>query len=190
MSIRAFRVGWVMPLLGVMGTAMLGACGQPKPAQDPSFAGDDTGADPAQPASSAAPPASGPSLYVRLGKRDALAGVVEELMGDVLADNRIAKLFDKTRKDKNRAHQLSVRLTAELCVVASGGDECAYDGKSMKDAHAGMNINGAQWDAFVEDLSIALKTRGIDDAASKELIDKLTQQTRGDIVAPATPKAK
>jgi hemoglobin len=171
--------GWTLPM-GMVGAvvSVCLACGRPKPAEEPTTPEGDPSAVPAPPAS-----AAGPSLYERLGKKEALAGVVEELMGDVLADNRIAKLFDKSRKDKTRAQQLSARLTAELCVVAGGGDDCAYDGKSMKDAHAGMNIGGAQWDAFIEDLSIALKTRGIDDGAAKDLVDKLTQQTRGDIVS-------
>jgi len=164
------------------------ACAARKPATEPATSDGDASADDAAPAASAASPPTAPSLYERLGKKDALAGVVEELMGNVLADNRIARLFDKTRKDKTRTKQLSARMVAELCVVAGGGDDCGYDGKTMKDAHAGMNITGAQWDAFIEDLSIALKTRGVDDAAAKELVDKLTQQTKGDIVTPGKNK--
>ena len=108
-------------------------------------------------------------------------------MGDVLADNRIAALFDKARKEESKGRPLSARLVAQLCVVA-GGDDCGYGGKSMTDAQSGMKITSAQWDAFVEDLGIALKTRSIDDATARELIDKLTQQTRADLVTkPGRP---
>jgi hemoglobin len=172
---------------GLMVAVVVFACGAKKPAEEPSTPDSDASAEPA-PTESAAPPPAAPSLYERLGKKDALAGLVDELLGNVLADNRIAKLFDKARKDKKRGKQLSARLVAELCVVAGGGDDCAYDGKPMKDAHAGMNITGAQWDAFIEDLSIALKTRGVDDAAAKDLVDALTQQTKGDVVAPGKTK--
>jgi hemoglobin len=167
--------------------ALACACGAKKPAEDPSASDSDASAE-APPEAPPPPPLAQPSLYERIGKKDMLAGVVEELLGNVLADNRIGKLFDKARKDKARTKQLSARLVAELCVVADGGDECAYDGKPMKEAHAKMNITGAQWDAFIEDLSIALKTRGVDDAAAKELIDKLTDKTKGDIVTPGKGK--
>jgi hemoglobin len=155
------------------------ACGPKKPPVDP---------EPSEPEDAAAPPAPtppaapAPSLYERLGKHDALDGVVDELLGNVLADRRISKLFDKARKDKDRAKALRTHLIAELCVVAGGGEECAYDGKAMKEAHQGMKIGEAQWDAFIEDLTIALKTRAVDDALAKELVDQLTQQTKADIV--------
>jgi len=181
MRLHAPRAGWIVAL-----ALLVAACGARKPAEEPSTSDSDASAEAAP--ESAPPSPAAPSLYERIGKKDMLAGVVEELLGNVLADNRIAKLFDKTRKDKNRTKQLSARLVAELCVVSDGGDECAYDGKPMKDAHAKMNITGAQWDAFIEDLSIALKTRGVDDGAAKELIDRLTDKTKGDIVAPGKAK--
>jgi hemoglobin len=183
MSFRGHRAAWIAAALSVVG--VVGACAAPKPAEEPSAPESDASAEPAP---TPPPPPPTPSLYERLGKKDALAGVVEELMGNVLADKRIAKLFDKARKDKSRTKQLSARLVAELCVVAGGGGDCGYDGKSMKDAHAGMNITGAQWDAFIEDMSIALKTRGVDDAAAKELLDKLAQQTKDDIVSSGKSK--
>jgi hemoglobin len=153
------------------------ACSPAKPPVDPEPSEAETTPPPPPP-----PPPPAPSLYERLGKREALDAIVDELLGNVLADNRINKLFDKAKKDKDRAQQLRTRLVAELCVVAGGGDECAYDGKSMKDAHKGMNIGAAQWDAFVEDLTIALKTRNVDDGVAKELLDKLEQKTKADIV--------
>lgn len=163
----------------------LAACTPAKPAVDPQPPAAEAEAPTPSPPPPPAPPAS---LYERLGKGDALGAVVDELMGDVLADKRINKLFDKARKDKERARQLRARLVAELCVVCGGGDDCAYDGKSMKDAHKGMNIHEAQWDAFMEDLAIALKTRNVDDGLAKELVDKLEQQTKADIVTPGKDK--
>jgi hemoglobin len=157
--------------------ASLGACAPAKPPVDP----EPSEAETTPPPPPLPPPT--PSLYERLGKREALEGVVDELFGNVLADNRISKLFDKTKKDKDRANQLRTRMVAELCVVAGGGDECAYDGKSMKEAHRGMNIGAGQWDAFIEDLTIALKTRSVDDAMAKELLDKLDQKTKADVVS-------
>jgi hemoglobin len=172
--LAAVAVAWAI--------AGLCACAPAKPPVDPEPSEAETTPPPP------APPPPAPSLYERLGKREALEGIVDELLGNVLADNRISKLFDKTKKDKDRAKQLRTRLVAELCVVAGGGDECAYDGKSMKEAHKGMNIATAQWDAFVEDLTIALKTRNIDDGVAAELLHKLEQKTKADVMGSGKGK--
>jgi hemoglobin len=165
-------------LLTALVLAGASACGPGKPPVDPEPSeAETTPPDPPPP-----PPAPTPSLYERLGKREALDPVVDDLLGNVVADNRISKLFEKDKKDKERAKQLHARLVAELCIVAGGGDACGYDGKSMKDAHKGMKISQAQWDAFVEDLTSALKMHNMDDALVKELLDRLTEQTHGDIV--------
>jgi hemoglobin len=163
-------------LLAAVAVAGACACGPAKPPVDPEPSEAETTPPPPP------PPPPAPSLYDRLGQREALDAIVDELLGNVLADNRISKLFDKAKKDKDRAKQLHTRLVAELCVVTGGGDGCAYDGKSMKEAHKGMNISAAQWDAFVEDLTIALKTRNVDDGVAKELLDKLEQKTKADVV--------
>jgi hemoglobin len=170
----------VLVALALLPLGLVAACGSPKPPEEPPAVASQAPEPPPAP-----PPAPQPSLYERLGKRDSLQGIVDELMGNVLADNRISKLFDRDKKDKDRGKQLQTRLVAELCVVAGGGDDCGYDGKSMKDAHKGMNITQAQWDAFMEDLAIAMKTRGVDDALSKELASKLEDQTKADIVTAA-----
>jgi hemoglobin len=168
---------WSRLLLAAVAVAGACACSPAKPPVDPEPSEAETTPPPPPP-----PPPATPSLYERLGKREALDGIVEELLGNVLADNRISKLFDKAKKDKDRAKQLHTRLVAELCVVAGGGDECAYDGKSMKEAHKGMNIGAAQWDAFVEDLTIALKTRNVGDALAAELLHSLELKTKADVV--------
>lgn len=174
------------PLVALLfALGLVGACGgAPKPPEEPEAPAPTASEAPPEPP---APPPP-PSLYERLGKKDALAGVVEELMGNVLADRRISRGFEKARRDKAHATQLAARMVAELCVVAGGGDDCGYDGKAMKDAHAGMKITQAQWDAFAEDLAISLKTRGVDDAVAKELLDRLAAQTHDDIVT--VPKGK
>jgi len=167
---------------GLLVAALALGCGHAKPPVEPEEPATVDATPPRPP-----PPPAPPSLYERLGKRDALDGIVEELLGNVLADKRISKMFDKVRKDKDRAKQLRARLVGELCAVAGGGaDDCAYDGQPMKDAHKGLGIGAGQWDAFIEDLGIALKTRNVDDALAKELIGKLEEQTKADIVTTPT----
>jgi hypothetical protein len=125
-------------LLALVGLPLgvVAACGSPKPAAGPPAVASQAPEPP--------PPPPQPSLYERLGKHDALQGIVEELMGNVPADNRISGLFDRDKKDKDRGKQLQARMVGELCVVARERDECGYDGQSIKDAHKGMNITQAQ----------------------------------------------
>lgn len=173
--------GWVLAG-SIAGSIAVSACAASKPAQEPAPQSD-AAAEPPPPPPPPPPPAPpAPSLYERLGKKDAIAGIVDELVSDLLADNRIAKAFDKERRDRGRRKAYAEHATAELCFVAGGGDDCAYDGKTVP-ARLGMNVTPAQWDAFVEDLSIAMKTRGVDDATTKELIDQLNQ------LPPPTPSA-
>jgi hemoglobin len=138
-------------------------------------------ADAAAASSSAAAPPPPPSLYERLGKRDAIAGVVAELIGSLAADKRVNRAFSKVAKDKDRSARLQASLVEELCVV-TGGDDCNYQGKPMKDAHQGMNVTEAQWAAFMGDLNDVLKLHDVDPALVKELDDKLEAATKADIV--------
>jgi hemoglobin len=75
-------------------------------------------------------------------------------------------------------------LADQLCELSGGG--CHYAGKSMQDAHAGMMINDVQFDAIIQDLSLALEERQVSKDNEKELLDKLAT-LRDDIVfAPAS----
>ena len=94
------------------------------------------------------------SLYDRLGKKKAIAAVVDEFVARAAADNRINKFFAATAADPARLKKFKGNLVDQIC-EASGGP-CKYKGKDMKAAHMGMGISGADFTALVEDLSGAL----------------------------------
>ncbi|MBV9890551.1 MAG: group 1 truncated hemoglobin [Rhizobacter sp.] len=85
------------------------------------------------------------SLYQRLGGKEAITAVVDDFVGNVAADARINKRF----ANANIA-RLKMLLVEQIC-AASGGP-CTYSGRDMTTAHAGMNIQSAEFDALVEDL--------------------------------------
>src|SRR5208283_5659698 len=91
------------------------------------------------------------SLYERLGGKKAITAVVAEFVGNVGADTRINGRFAHT----DLTH-LKKMLVAQIC--AGSGGPCKYTGKSMKEAHAGMNIQDVEFSALVEDLVKALDT--------------------------------
>jgi hemoglobin len=85
------------------------------------------------------------SLYDRLGGKPAITAVVDDFIGNVAGDTRINKRFANT--DIPRLKRM---LVDQIC-QASGGP-CTYTGASMKDAHKGMKITDAEFNALVEDL--------------------------------------
>lgn len=94
------------------------------------------------------------TLYDRLGGVNAISAVVDQFLGNVVADNRINGRFAATVADPFRTQLLRNNLIDQIC-SATGGP-CAYKGKDMKTAHAGMNITDDEFNALVEDLVAAL----------------------------------
>jgi hemoglobin len=94
------------------------------------------------------------SLYESLGGKKAIVAVVDEFVARVAADTRINGFFAATAADPKRLASFKGKLVDQIC-EASGGP-CKYTGKSMKEAHRGMGVSGADFNALVEDLVGAL----------------------------------
>ena len=106
------------------------------------------------------------SLYERLGGKDAITAVVEDFVANVAADKRINARFAKT----NIPH-LKQMLIDQVC-QATGGP-CTYAGKSMPDAHKGMHITEADFNALVEDLTRSLDKFKVGEREKTELLTAL-----------------
>jgi hemoglobin len=111
------------------------------------------------------------SLYDRLGKKKAITAVVDEFVSRVAADARINGFFKATASDPARLKKFKGNLVDQIC-EASGGP-CKYKGKSMKAAHAGMGISGADFGALVEDLVGALDKFNVKPADKNTLLGVL-----------------
>jgi hemoglobin len=85
------------------------------------------------------------SLYDRLGGKPAITAVVDDFIGNVAADTRINKRFANANIPR-----LKRMLVDQICEAAGG--PCKYTGASMLDAHRGMKITDAEFNALVEDL--------------------------------------
>ena len=103
------------------------------------------------------------SLYQRLGGRPAIAAVVNDFVGNVARDKRINKFFANT--DITRLKRL---LVQQIC--AGTGGPCKYEGRSMREAHRGLNIRKQDFDALVEDLVISLNKFGVRPREQRELL--------------------
>ena len=119
------------------------------------------------------------SLYDNLGGEKAITAVVDEFVGRVAADNRINAFFKQTAADPKRLASFKAKLVDQIC-EATGGP-CKYKGKSMKAAHMGMGVSGADFNALVENLAGALDKLNVKEADKNALLGALAPM-KSDIV--------
>lgn len=115
------------------------------------------------------------SLYERLGGKPAITAVVDDFIGNVAADARINGRFAGTNIPR-----LKQLLVEQIC--AGTGGPCRYSGRSMKQAHAGMNVTDAEFAALVEDLVKSLDKFKVPAKEKNELLSILGSM-KPDIVA-------
>ena len=101
-------------------------------------------------ACASAPPE--PTLYQRLGGREAIKGVVDDFVSTMAADPRVNSRFKALQPAA--IFKLQTNIADQIC-DATGGP-CAYLGRDMKVTHTGMGITEAEWSATVEDLGKSL----------------------------------
>ncbi|MHB8448263.1 MAG: group I truncated hemoglobin [Rudaea sp.] len=117
----------------------------------------------AEPAPRPAAPPARDALYRELGETPGITRVVDRFFLRINADARINTLFAHVDHDDLR------RLVIEQLCQASGGP-CVYSGRSMEDAHSGLNLSNADFDAFIGDLRSALDEAKVGKAAQRQLL--------------------
>ena len=103
------------------------------------------------------------TLYNRLGGEPGVDRLVATLLDEVYADRRIAFLFEDS--DRENLHAVIVE---QIC--AETGGPCTYQGLDMRAAHSGLDIRHDEFDAFVEDLIVAMERIGIATTAQNRLL--------------------
>jgi len=91
---------------------------------------------------------------------------VDDFVANVAADSRINKRFANANVPR-----LKVLLVEQVC-QATGGP-CAYTGRDMRAAHAGMGITDAEFNALVEDLVKSLDKFQVAEPDKTELLGLL-----------------
>lgn len=108
-------------------------------------------------------PAAKDALYRELGGTPGISSVVDVFLPRINGDARINTLFHDVDHDDLR------RLVIEQLCAATGGP-CTYTGRSMEEAHGGLNLTEADFNAFVEDLIAAMNQRKVAKSAQKKLL--------------------
>jgi hemoglobin len=109
---------------------------------------------------------SSKALYFRLGGVDGIRAVVDEMVGRMAADGRIEQFF--VRIDFRRFKQ---QLVVQICELSGG--PCRYRGRSMTQAHRGLRIRPAHFEAMIEDTRDALKAAQVGERERHELLSVL-----------------
>jgi hemoglobin len=130
------------------------------------------------------------SLYLRLGGEQGITAIVDDFIPRVMNDprvnwNRVGVKSGIMRHDQEQhptgqdVQMLKTHL-AEFISLATGGP-AKYQGRGMKEAHAGMNITNAEFDASVGDLKVTMDNLHIANTEQRELL-AIIESTRTQIV--------
>ena len=117
----------------------------------------------AVPSSATSAAAHDDKLFRALGGEAGITRVVDAALAEIHGDLRINIFFEKTDMADLR------RLLIEQICAATGGP-CTYSGRSMEEAHSGLNLTDADFDAFVEDLVHAMNSTKVPADLQKQLL--------------------
>ena len=110
-------------------------------------------------------------LYETFGGKEGLTALMDDAMNRWLANPRTRPFF--TNADQARIKDLLVK---QFCVIMHG--PCTYDGRTMAEAHRGMNVSEGSFYALVEELQVAMNKRHIPFNAQNRLIAALAPMHR------------
>ena len=96
------------------------------------------------------------SDYQRIGGGPAVSAVVDRFYESVLADPQLAPFFVDTDLNRLKRHQV-------LLISQVMGGPADYDGRSLREAHSGMDINSAHFGRVVTHLVAALQEASVPD---------------------------
>ncbi len=116
------------------------------------------------------------ALLQAFGQQAGLQGLADDFVIRLLADARIGHFF----KTINPKH-LKKQLADQFCSVLHG--PCEYDGETMKNSHAGLDIARKDFNALVEVLQDAMDAQQIPFAAQKGLLARLAPMHRDIVTA-------
>ena len=114
------------------------------------------------------------SIYDKIGGTKSVKAAVDIFYGKVLADDSINGFFKNTDMAAQKGKQ------AKFLAFVMGGPD-GWKGKSMKDAHAGMKINDAQFGAVAGHLQSTLEELDVPKDIIGEIMT-IAASTHDDIV--------
>lgn len=127
-----------------------------------------------------------PPIIVRIGGTVMLQNVARTFVRLLAESPRIGYYFTEVVGYKTREIEFTRHFTALLCELAGG--DCEYEGRTMKQAHRGMDISPKHVRIFLKILSNALEKEGVNRDVANELVERV-RLLEADVV-DLTPKKK
>jgi hemoglobin len=108
------------------------------------------------------------SLYERLGGAEGIAVLVDDIVAAHMNNPLIKARFIPYRDDPARLANIKGHTRAFVAMGSGGPSQ--YTGRSMPDAHRGMNVNAAEYMAATDDILAVLKEHGCDERTQKDVL--------------------
>lgn len=152
-----------------LGAAVLLAAAQPLLAAD----GEPAVSDPSiQPSAPTLPVITDDTaLFETFGGREGLTRIMDDVMPRWLKNPRTRPFFENSDQER-----IKLQLVEQFCVIMKG--PCEYSGRTMAEAHRGMNVDEGAFYALVEELQRALNAQKVPFAAQNRLIAALAPMHR------------
>jgi hemoglobin len=119
------------------------------------------------------------SLFERLGGSAGISTLVDDIVKRHTENPTIRARFRPYLDTPERLAQIK-QHTCEFLEAGSGG-KARYTGRSMGEAHRGMNIDDGEYMAVTDDIMAALRHRAIDEQTQKDVL-MIAYALRGEIL--------
>ena len=110
-------------------------------------------------------------VFKQFGEKPGLVSLVNDFMNNLMADPVTRPFFANANRD-----HIKKELVDQFCVILDG--PCTYTGLNMQQAHQGLGITEADFNALVVDLQKAMDKHGIPFTAQNQLLARLAPMHR------------
>ncbi len=119
------------------------------------------------------------SLFLRLGGTSGISRLVDDIVALHMENPTVRARFRPILDTPERLAVIKQHTCAFL--EAGSGGPATYGGRSMVDAHRGMNVSAAEFIAVVDDILAALRKNDIDEQSQKDVL-AIAYSLKGDIM--------
>jgi hemoglobin len=119
------------------------------------------------------------SLFERLGGSKGIGAMVDDIVAHHAENPTIRARFLPYLEQPERLAVIK-KHTCQFLEMGSGGT-AKYEGRSMRDAHTGMNVSEAEYMAAVDDILAVLRKHGIDEQSQKDVL-AIAYSLKGEIL--------
>lgn len=122
---------------------------------------------------------NGNSLFERLGSTPGINALVNDIVARHMDNPAIQARFRPYLDTPEKLETTKQHLCAFL--EAGSGGKAQYTGRTMQEAHRGMNISEAEYMAATDDILAVLQQHRIDEQTQKDVL-AIAYSLKGDIM--------